>query len=626
MGSKTRPAVDARKQSNLKKAAQLSFIFILVFLSALTTSAQGNVQLFLSEPDLSQFPLVTFNVRSAGFESVPLPSLDGLSLREDGLPIADVSLTSIPVGMDAVFVLDTNETAQYVDIEGDVDRFGKMQASINRFGTRFMNPSGLDTVSVVVPDDANENGRLLIDAVTSSSAIETGFGDWTSTYPPTTPLNEMMLLALEHLDSLQSSNRFQAILLMSDSGRLDELLNTPGIVEEAQNLNVAIFVAIVGSGASFEEIENAAALYQPTNGFFTPLPNSADTDPIYLIWQRQSNQVQVQYQSQVRQNGQYPISINVGQANANTEFELTLEPPEITFDLDSDVIRRVGTAVDTPIENLVPAVQPIALEVNWPDGIERPFAEVTLFSNAQPAILMGEPSQVGNQLQLRWDVSSVEAGAYEIFVEATDSLGNTAVSESRLISVINEWPDPPTPTPAPTPTATPTPTFTENIQREVNAIGWLGGALVIILGLILLPVLIRRRNHRRASLQDNIALEKDQVAPFPDILERDHTAVLAPVSPNAKLLVLSEDNVTIGRLAGSSTLQIPDRSISTLHARIRWQNGRYWLYDEGSDTGTYLNEERLGLRPLSLSEGDTIRFGRLIYQFLLYPLGYSEEE
>ncbi|MEM7331213.1 MAG: FHA domain-containing protein [Chloroflexota bacterium] len=579
----------------------------------------------MSKPDLTAFPLVSLNVRSAGFESVPLASFDGLSVRENGIPIAEVSLTSIPVGMDAVFVLDANETAQFVDIEGDVNRVGKMQASINRFGARFMNPSGLDTISVVVPDSSHENGRLLINAITAPEQIDPGFANWTPTYPATAPLNEMMLVAMDHLSDLQTSNRFQAILLMSDAGRLDELLNTSGIVEQAQNNNIAIFVAIVGSGASFEEIENAAALYQPTNGFFTPLPNSADTDPIYLIWQRQSNQVQVQYQSLVRENGRYPLSINVGQANASSEFELNLQSPEITLALENDAIRRVGTAVDTPLENLVPAVQPIDITVSWPDNIERTFEAVQLFANNQPATLLDEPAQVGNQLQVRWDVSTVEAGAYELYVEVTDSLGKTAASDTRLISIITEWPDPPTPTPAPTPTATPTPTLTENIRREVNLVGWFGGALVILMGLILLPLVLRRRNNRQASRYQNNQSEPPPIAPFPDVLEREHTAVLAPVSPNAKQLVLSEDNVSIGRLAGNTTLQIPDRSISTLHARIRWQNGRYWLYDEGSDTGTYLNEERLGLRPAPLSEGDTIRLGRLIYQFLLYPLGFEEE-
>ena len=110
--------------------------------------------------------------------------------------------------------------------------------------------------------------------------------------------------------------------------------------------------------------------------------------------------------------------------------------------------------------------------------------------------------------------------------------------------------------------------------------------------------------------------------PFPPIVDERPQAKLVPANVKGQTLLLESDNVTVGRHDGTATLQIADHSLSLLHARIRWQNGRYWLYDEGSSTGTYLNNERLGLRPLPLSENDQIRFGRLRYQFLLS----SEEE
>ena len=598
-------------------------------LLVLSASAQGSVRLFVSDPDLTQFPTIQFNVRTAGFESVPLANLDGLSVRENGIPISGITLTNIPAGIDAVFVLDSNDTAQYIDIEGDVNRYEKMKGSINRFGNRFMNPNSLDTISVIVPDEDGENGRFLINSATTVEQITTGLETDTPTFPLTTPLNEMMEQAIAHLETGQTSNRFQAILLMSDAGRLSDLLNIPGLVDKAQAANVAIFVAIVGNGASFDEIENAAALYQPTNGFYVPLPNSGDTDPIYLIWQRQSNQVQVQYDSLTRDNGRYPITLNLGQANASTTFELALEAPIISLALENDVIRRAGTAVDTPLTNLVPAVQPVAVAVIWPDGIPRQFETVTLYANNQAAPLLDEPTVVDNQLKIRWDISTVDAGAYEIYVEVQDSLGKTAVSDPRLLTILTEWPDPPTPTPAPTPTATPPPTLTENIQREVNFSGWFGGGLTIGLGLLILPLLLKRRRAKQSS--PNLSAKQSTPAPvdpFPDVLVRQHTAVLDPISPNAQRLILSTNNVTIGRLPTSSSLQISDRSISPLHARIRWQNGRYWLYDEGSDTGTYLNEERLGLRPLAITENDTIRLGSLLFRFTLLSTDFldSEEE
>lgn len=613
------------KHSGSRMGLLLLFLFAIV----MNVSAQGSVQLFVSEPDLSQFPTMQFNVRTAGFESVPLASLDGLSVRENGIPISNVQLTSVPVGVDVVFVLDSNDTAEFVD-DGIDSRYEKMLQSVQRFGTRFMNTNGLDTVSVVVPSVEAENGRFIVNAATSIEQINAELEQHQPAFPPTAPLNDMMQLAIDQLNALQTSNHFQAILLMSDAGRLPELLNTTTLVEQAQAANIAIFVAIVGGGVSFDEIENAAELYQPTNGFYVPMPNPQDSDPIYLIWQRQSNQVRVSYESLQRENGRYPITLNIGQANASTEFELALQTPELSLQLESDVIRRVGTAVDTPLENLVPAVQPVTFDVTFPDNLPRDFDTITLLVDAQPATLVDEPVLVDDQLQLRWNVAEFEAGAYELSVEVTDVLGKTAVSNPRLISIITEWPAAPTATPGPTPSPTPTPTLTETVVARVNWIGWIGGGLFLIMGLVILPVWLRwRRNHpRETSQSDTVDTPLASIAPFPDVLTRQYTAVLEPVTANTNLLVLADDNVTIGRLAPNVTLHLPDRSIAPLHARIRWQNGRYWLYDEGSETGTYLNDERLGLRPLPISEGDEIRLGRLLYRFGKRPLGFglSEEE
>ncbi|NJN55394.1 MAG: FHA domain-containing protein [Anaerolineae bacterium] len=64
-----------------------------------------------------------------------------------------------------------------------------------------------------------------------------------------------------------------------------------------------------------------------------------------------------------------------------------------------------------------------------------------------------------------------------------------------------------------------------------------------------------------------------------------------------------------------------DRSVSPLHARVRWRNGRHWLYDEGSENGVFLNYARLGLSPRPLADGDLIQLGRVSLRAQLRPPG-----
>ena len=84
-------------------------------------------------------------------------------------------------------------------------------------------------------------------------------------------------------------------------------------------------------------------------------------------------------------------------------------------------------------------------------------------------------------------------------------------------------------------------------------------------------------------------------------------------------ILIDEDNMAIGRDLEVAQIVFGDSSVSRLHARIRKRNGRYWLYDEGSASGTFLNHDRLGLSPKQLKDGDEIRLGRLLLRFQLRP-------
>jgi pSer/pThr/pTyr-binding forkhead associated (FHA) protein len=84
-------------------------------------------------------------------------------------------------------------------------------------------------------------------------------------------------------------------------------------------------------------------------------------------------------------------------------------------------------------------------------------------------------------------------------------------------------------------------------------------------------------------------------------------------------LILDQDNMAIGRDYVVAQIVFGDSSVARLHARIRRRNGRYWLYDEGSASGTFLNHDRLGLSPRQLQDGDEIRLGRVLLRFQLRP-------
>jgi hypothetical protein len=79
-------------------------------------------------------------------------------------------------------------------------------------------------------------------------------------------------------------------------------------------------------------------------------------------------------------------------------------------------------------------------------------------------------------------------------------------------------------------------------------------------------------------------------------------------------LILSRAETTIGRGEGCDVGLFGDPQIQLLHARIVVQQGRYLLEDLDSDSGTYLNGERV-TGPTPLYAGDLIELGRCALRF-----------
>jgi pSer/pThr/pTyr-binding forkhead associated (FHA) protein len=76
-------------------------------------------------------------------------------------------------------------------------------------------------------------------------------------------------------------------------------------------------------------------------------------------------------------------------------------------------------------------------------------------------------------------------------------------------------------------------------------------------------------------------------------------------------LRFATDEVTIGRHP-SCEWMIADDTVSSRHARLRFQQDHWWLEDLGSRNGTYLNGEQL-TAPAVLAAADQVRCGQVSF-------------
>ncbi|HHB90958.1 MAG TPA: FHA domain-containing protein [Anaerolineae bacterium] len=94
------------------------------------------------------------------------------------------------------------------------------------------------------------------------------------------------------------------------------------------------------------------------------------------------------------------------------------------------------------------------------------------------------------------------------------------------------------------------------------------------------------------------------------------SASLVPILDDAgtrgKPIPLPAQSVFIGRDPARAQITFADPTVSRLHARIvEESDGVFLLYDEGSSSGTYVNEVPVTHEPVRLNAGDIIEFGRV---------------
>ncbi len=614
----------------VKKSRRHTLLLLLLFLllgglGRGLAQAQSDLDLRITGVDLSDFPDINVRLLATDGGGSPLADLSNLVVRENRVPVAERTLTRVPVGVDLVFVLDANPSLLQSDDGSGVTRLDKVRTSLGRFAGEGMDRDGLDRVSVIVPDASGEGAAFLIEDATSPADLTGALAAYDPAEPPrVTPLNEMVAAALDHLAGGQDEGRYQAVVLLTDGARLGQQLDYPALTGAAQASGVPIWPVILGATADPEEIENVTRLAAPTGGQYTHMPEPEGTDPLYSRLRALGQQTNVQYRSLLRRPGDYEVSVSVGNTMIGAPFTLALEQPLLALELPRTTIDRAGSASDSPLPLLQPAAVALDVLFDWPDGLPRDLTELAFLVDGrrQPLPFEIQPDEAG-RLAITWDISSLDEGVYDLQVQARDELGYTINSPVLPVTISVTRPAPPAPTPEPTPITLPQ--FELPVPPELEEP--LLMAAPVLLALVVAGVVglwgwrrMKRRQAADVAAAREAAFQAAAVprpAP-PDVRHKPYLVRLDESGLALERRPIETADVTIGRDPEHATFIIDASPVSRLHARIRRNAvGEYWLYDEGSDSGTFLNYERLALAPRELAHGDRVQFGHATYRFTL---------
>ncbi len=140
---------------------------------------------------------------------------------------------------------------------------------------------------------------------------------------------------------------------------------------------------------------------------------------------------------------------------------------------------------------------------------------------------------------------------------------------------------------------------------------WLGIAvLVFVVCAVLTMISFRQFNRHRDNFDDDPS-SKGQKAFLVD--SNNCTSI--------ERYAFSEKPVMIGRIEASDSevydsIVIPDVTIGRRHAVIEYDEGAYWLQDQGSVNGSFVNGQRIEER-YRLKDGDKIRIHKFSFRFEL---------
>jgi len=77
---------------------------------------------------------------------------------------------------------------------------------------------------------------------------------------------------------------------------------------------------------------------------------------------------------------------------------------------------------------------------------------------------------------------------------------------------------------------------------------------------------------------------------------------------SGKQFALRRGTTTVGRDPNRSDIVLNDPTVSSEHARIKYERGQFYIYDLASTNGTFVNNRRIQRQ--MLMDNDVIRFGR----------------
>lgn len=648
------------------KTDRLSFLhcglLLLIVIALLATPLSAHAQstttplpsIRIPTIDTSQFPEVAVQLYGENLSG----DLSGLTVEvaEDGAPVllSDDRTEKGIAGTQTAIVFDAagNVTKNGPTGEPIYIEVGKTLRKLIPLGVLSSERDFLTTISFgtnqepVVLHEWSQDHQAVVDSVYQYKPIE-GIGN--------TSIHKILRFTLDQLaDPTLPEGQVKSIVLLSDGVDIIKINDLFDAVNLAKSRNIHIHTILIGQD-SVGPRTKMQDLAKETGGQFVHLSSIDALESFWPIIAQGGTRRILRYRSQQAKPGKISVTVTLPDGKKiavdGDMVVPALAPATVTVvtPLAGSVVDRRGPQFDTKTQQLTPRRLPVQAIVEFPDSRKIRSLEYTIVKTEEVLQNFDQPYEM--------DISDLGAGNYTVRARVVDELGIESISQPVEFTVRVALP--------PAPTATPDPKATENAikavenakkatqaaadkqqaeavaaaaQAEAQEAQWwqriltyLSGGTAIF-GLAMLGLALYfffNPRIRKAATQVITGTVAAVTQPFMPARRRgakgggdQARATLrliedGGISDAPQSIPLTRTGISIGRDPNVVNIVLSDRHISKLHCRIveDANSGGYRLLDEGSTSGTYIDDKEVDINGTVLKHGDLIAIGPVQYQF-----------
>jgi len=619
----------------------IGLVLSLLLPSVGSVSAQTGNKVFISEIDCSAFPTISLLVRGLD-ESGNIISADLLAnnfvVYENNQPVTNIK----PIG--------SEEGPKYVVFSFDLGKNSNLDAfasqindALNLFANEYFKENR-DTVQIVTHSNPGSQRMDATPPTKNRAEFDSAIQNLTLNHSS----NQLEgFLGINNLyNRLSSLDPGRSSMVIVHFGRLVEGIVPSKARADALALgdklaakNIRVYVLNTDFRGTSDAVQPFQVLTTQSGGEFVNFAdNTARQSKLTEIFNQiklNTQAYRIQFQAQ-QQNATYSVApLGVSAADATDSQSC---PAEIA--LPTPVVQITQPTGTNPTEFLKSGQTKIPVKAtlqDWPRDGSRHITRVELLVDGMLADAKDFPADyTGTDFSLDMDVSQrqiVDSATFKLMVRAIDQFGTAGSAETDL--TIFPYVQPTATSRPPAAVIAVSPACQENPFTPGCILEWVRGNLVwvfLIILIILLIVLIilfntNRKLARIASpAREAISKGFDQV--------RKTLLGGASVRQEAiaylNVLVAREDRTggkieiynnrtSLGRDPKVTDVQLyhldDESSVSSLHCTIFYEQGKFYITDDNSTNGTFVNGKRLDAnQPMELPDGAEIILGDIYRQ------------